>query len=231
MTVLPPTKKDPHPQSLPQGEREAKLLMKVILADDHALFREGLRHLLLRLDDDVSILEADCHDAALKLLTDNPDADLALVDLHMPGRADDLSGLAEVLDHARTIPVVVLSASVNLDEIHQVIKAGAMGFVPKHEHADVMLCALHLVLSGSVYVPPMLLPSMTGKQPHQTKLTPKQIEVLQQMCKGYSNKEIGKMMNLTESTIKCHTSAIFRELDVGSRTQALSVAKQRGWIS
>ncbi len=204
--------------------------MKVILADDHALFREGMRLLLLRLDDNVSVLEAGCHDAALKLLADNPDADLALVDLHMPGRMDDLSGLAEVLDHARTIPVVVLSASENLDEIHRAIKAGAMGFIPKHEHADVMLCALHLVLSGSVYVPPLLMSTMAVSPPHQAKLTPKQIEVLQQMCMGYSNKEIGKRMNLTESTVKCHSSAIFRELDVGSRTQAISIAKQRGLV-
>jgi len=204
--------------------------MKVILADDHALFREGMRHLLLRLDDDVSVLEADCHDAALKLLADNPDADLALVDLHMPGR-EDLSGLAEVLDHAQTVPVVVLSGSENLDEIHQVIKAGAMGFIPKHEHADVMLCALHLVLSGGVYVPPMLMSSSSASHAHQAKLTPKQIEVLQQLSKGYSNKEIGKNLNVSEATVKCHTSAIFRELEVGSRTQAVSIAKQRGLIS
>lgn len=204
--------------------------MKVILADDHALFREGMRHLLLRLDDDVAVLEADCHGAALKLLADNPDADLALVDLHMPGR-EDLSGLAELLGHAQTVPVVVLSGSENLDEIHRVIKAGAMGFIPKHEHAEVMLCALHLVLSGGVYVPPMLMSSSSGSHAHQTKLTPKQIEVLQQLSKGYSNKEIGKNMNVSEATVKCHTSAIFRELEVGSRTQAVSIAKQRGLIT
>jgi DNA-binding NarL/FixJ family response regulator len=205
--------------------------MKIILADDHALFREGLRHLLLRLNHDVTVLEADCHDAALKLLAENPDADLALVDLHMPGRADDLSGLAEVLNHARTVPVVVLSGSENLEEIHQVINAGAMGFIPKHEHADVMLCALQLVLSGSVYVPPLLMSYTTGGQPHQTKLTPKQIEVLQQLCKGYSNKEIGKIMNVSEATIKCHASAIFRELNARNRLQAASIAKQLGLIS
>ncbi len=205
--------------------------MKIILADDHPLFREGLKLLLHRLGDEVSMLEAGSHDSALKLLADNPDADLALIDLNMPGRIDGLSGLTEILGAAQTVPIVVLSGSENLLEAHQVIKAGAMGFIPKKENSEVILCALRLVLSGSVYVPPMLLPSMTGKQQNQTKLTPKQIEVLQQMCKGYSNKEIGKMMGLTESTIKCHTSAVFRELDVGSRTQALSVAKQRGWIS
>ena len=205
--------------------------MKVILADDHALFREGMQHLLLRLDEDVSVLEADCHDAALQLLADNPDADLALVDLHMPGRADDLSGLAELLDHAQTIPVVVLSGSENLDEIHQVIKAGAMGFIPKHEHADVMLCALHLVLSGSVYIPPLFMSSPVGDRTHQSKLTPKQVEVLRQLSNGYSNKEIGSILKVSEATIKSHTSAIFRELQVCSRTQAVSIAKQLGLIT
>jgi DNA-binding NarL/FixJ family response regulator len=205
--------------------------MKIILADDHALFREGLRHLLLRLDDNVTVLEAECHNAALKLLADNPDADLALIDLHMPGRIG-LTGLVEVLEHAQTVPVVVMSGSEDLQEIHRVIQSGAMGYIPKQEHAEVMLCALHLVLSGGVYVPPLLMTHSTEDgHTHHTKLTPKQIEVLNHLGKGYSNKEIGKLMNLTEATVKCHTSAIFRELEVGSRTQAVSIAKQRGLIA
>lgn len=207
------------------------MTMKVILADDHALFREGLRLLLQRLDENVFILEADNHDAVLKLLAENPDADLALVDLHMPGRTVDLSGLAEVLKHATTIPVVVLSGSENLDEVHQTIEAGAMGFIPKYEHSDVMLCALQLVLSGSVYVPPMLMSRATGDRQPQARLTAKQFEVLQQLCKGYSNKEIGKHMNLSEPTIKCHVSGIFRELNVENRMQAANAAKQLGLIA
>jgi DNA-binding NarL/FixJ family response regulator len=175
------------------------MTMKVILADDHALFREGLRLLLQRLGDDVSILEAGSHDAVLKLLEENPDAHLAMVDLHMPGRKNDLSGLTEVLEHAQTIPVVVLSGSENMDEIHQTIKAGAMGFIPKHESAEVMLCAVQLVLSGSVYVPPMLMSRVSGERQPHTKLTTKQLEVLQQLCQGHSNKEIGRLMNFARA--------------------------------
>ena len=204
--------------------------MKIIVADDHTLFREGIRHLLLRLDNDVSILEADCHDTALQLLKDNPDAHLALIDLHMPGK-EDISGLTEVLDHAQTIPVVVLSGSEELDEIHQVIKAGVMGYIPKYEHAEVMLCALRLVLSGGVYVPPLYLSSTKADHQIQNRLTPRQIEVLQQLYKGYSNKEIGSLMNLSEATIKCHASAIFRELNVDNRIQAASTAKKLGLIT
>jgi DNA-binding NarL/FixJ family response regulator len=205
--------------------------MKVILADDHALFREGLRLLLQRLDKDVFILEADNHDAVLKLLAENPDAHLALVDLHMPGRSDDLSALAEVLKHAMTIPVVVLSGSENMDEVHQTINAGAMGFIPKYEHSDVLLCALQLVLSGGVYVPPMLVSRAKGDSRPQVRLTAKQFEVLQQLCKGYSNKEIGRNMHLSEPTVKCHVSGIFRELNVENRMQAANAAKQLGLIS
>jgi DNA-binding NarL/FixJ family response regulator len=204
--------------------------MKIVIADDHALFREGIRHLLLRLDDDVSVLEADCHDKALQLLKDNPEANLALIDLHMPGK-DDMSGLTEVLDIAQTIPVVVLSGSEEFEEIHQVIKAGVMGFIPKHEHAEVMLCALRLVLSGGVYVPPLYLSSTQANRPIQNRLTPRQIEVLQQLYKGYSNKEIGKLMNLSEATIKCHASAIFRELNVDNRFQAVDTAKKLGLVA
>jgi len=204
--------------------------MKIIVADDHTLFREGIRHLLKRLDDDVLILEAHSHDVALQLLKDNPDANLALIDLHMPGR-EDISGLSEVLDIAQTIPVVVLSGSEELDEIHQVIKAGVMGYIPKHEHAEVMLCALRLVLSGGVYIPPLYLSSKKTVSPFKNRLTPRQTEVLQQLYKGYSNKEIGLLLNLSEATIKCHTSAIFRELHVDNRLQAVSTAKKLGLVA
>jgi DNA-binding NarL/FixJ family response regulator len=202
-------------------------VMKIIVADDHALFREGIRHLLMRLGDDVSVLEADCHDAALHLLKNNPDANLALIDLHMPGK-EDMSGLSELLDHSQTIPVVVLSGSEELDTIHRVIEAGAMGFIPKHEHAEVILSALHLVLSGGVYVPPLYLSYTKADRQIQNRLTPRQIEVLQQLCKGLSNKEIGRLMNLSEATIKCHISAIFRELNVDNRIQAATAAKNLG---
>lgn len=202
--------------------------MKIILADDHALFRKGMQLMLANLSSEVSVLEADCHDALLKLLAENPDADLALVDLHMPGRANDLDGLAEALSHAQTVPVVVLSASDRPEDMQQAIHAGAMGFIPKYERANVMLCALQLVLNGGVYIPPALMAPPAGHM--QPRLTPKQLEVLEKMGKGYSNKEIGRSMNVSEATVKSHTTAIFRELDVGSRTQAICVAKQRGLI-
>jgi DNA-binding NarL/FixJ family response regulator len=203
-------------------------VMKIILADDHALFRKGMQLMLAALSDQTSVLEADCHDALLELLAANPDADLALVDLHMPGRANDLDGLAEVLSHAQTVPVVVLSASDRPEDMQQAIKAGAMGFIPKYERADVMLCALQLVLNGGVYIPPALMAHPAGHA--QARLTPKQLEVLEKMCKGYSNKEISRSLNISEATVKCHTTAIFRELDVGSRTQAVAAAKQQGLV-
>ena len=202
-------------------------VMKIIIADDHALLREGIRHLLMRLDVNVSILEADCHDAALQLLNDNPDASLALIDLHMPGK-EDMSGLSELLNHAQTIPVVVLSGSEEIDTIHHVIKAGVMGYIPKHENAEVMLCALRLVLSGGIYVPPLYLSSTNTDDQIKFRLTPRQTEVLQNMCNGLSNKEIGQLMNLSEATIKCHVSAIFRELNVDNRLQASIAAKKLG---
>jgi DNA-binding NarL/FixJ family response regulator len=204
--------------------------MKILLADDHTLFRSGVKHLLLRLDDDVCVLEANRHEALLQLLAENTDADLALVDLNMPGRKDSLAGLIEVLDHAQTIPVVVMSGTENLDEIHQVIKAGAMGFIPKNESAEVVLCALQLVLNGGVYLPHQFMSPATGQRQNQTILTSRQIEVLQKMFKGYSNKEIGSQLNLSDSTIKCHTSAIFRALEVESRVQAVTKAKQLGLL-
>ncbi len=204
--------------------------MKIILADDHALFRAGLKQLLTRLGDDVSVLEANTHDAVLKLLAENQDADLALIDLHMPGQ-EYHPGLIEVLDKAETIPVVVLSGTENYEEIQQVINAGAMGFIPKQEHAEVMLCALQLVLSGGVYLPPKLMSYATSKnQQPKSNLTTRQLDVLKRLSLGYSNKEIGSLLNLSDATIKCHITAIFRALNVDSRMQAAAKAKLLGLV-
>ncbi len=194
------------------------------------MFRAGLKQLLTRLGDDVSVLEANNHETVLKLLAENQDADLALVDLHMPGQ-EYHPGLTEVLDKAETIPVVVLSGTENYEEIQQVIKAGAMGFIPKQEHAEVMLCALQLVLSGGVYLPPQLMSYATSKnQQPQSNLTARQLDVLKQLNHGYSNKKIGSLLSLSDATIKCHITAIFRALNVDSRLQAVAKAKLLGLV-
>jgi DNA-binding NarL/FixJ family response regulator len=200
--------------------------MKILIADDHALFREGLRHILMQLDRDVTVLEAANHDATAKLLAQHQDADLALVDLNMPGR-EGTEALSELLAGSPTVPVVVLSASEHRRDMRRALDAGAMGFIPKSETAHVMLSAVRLVLSGGVYIPPALVKGEMSAAPDggAGELTPRQRDVLERLIQGKPNKEIGRELGLSEATVKVHVTAIFRTLNVSNRTQAARAAE------
>jgi two-component system, NarL family, nitrate/nitrite response regulator NarL len=201
--------------------------MKIIVADDHALFREGLRHILKQLDSDVTIIEAGDHETALTLAAQHPDADVVLLDLGMPGR-EPLAAVNAMIKQSSTTPVVVLSASEDMRDVRAALDAGAMGFIPKHESARVVLSAIRLVLEGGIYVPPMLM-KKTGASA-QAPLTPRQLDVLERLIGGKSNKEIGRELGLSEATVKAHLAAIFRCLNVDNRTEAAHVAEQRGLL-
>lgn len=201
--------------------------LKILLADDHALFRDGLRHILRQLDPDVILLETATHETAMAILAQHPEIDLALVDLHLKSR-DGIELFEALLGGSQTVPVVVVSATEDSSLIRNVLAAGAMGFIPKSEAAGVMLGALRLVLSGGVYVPPMLVRS--ENRPRLGELTPRQQDVLHGMIQGRSNREIGDQLGLSEATVKVHVTAIFKCLNVSSRSQAAKLAEQRGMI-
>jgi DNA-binding NarL/FixJ family response regulator len=200
--------------------------MKIIVADDHAMFREGVRYILQQLASDVVILEAETYDGAVELLTNNTDSDVALIDLKMPGR-DVLQGLSALLAIANTVPIVVVSGSEDPREIHQVINAGAMGFIPKREHASVFLMALRLVMGGGIYIPPMLA-MVPDIQRERAELTARQCEVLRCIRSGNSNKEIATALGLSEATVKTHITAILKSLNVTNRSQAVQAAERLG---
>jgi len=204
--------------------------VKILVADDHALFRDGLRYVLARLGDEVEVLEAkDCTEA-LALVGSRPDLDLLLLDLAMPGM-DGLAGLRVLRARRPSMPVVILSASEEPADVRQALDRGAMGFIPKSSTSSVMLGALRLVLSGGVYLPPAFLDRFqTGRTPTAVPsiealgLTPRQHDVLRLLGKGQSNKEIARVLGLAEGTVKLHISAILRALGVGSRTRAVIAA-------
>ncbi len=204
--------------------------MKILIADDHALFRDGLRYVLARLGDDVEILEAkDCTEA-LALAGSRPDLDLILLDLAMPGM-DGLAGLRALRARRPSVPVVILSGSEEPTDVRQALDGGAMGFIPKSSSSSVMLSALRLILSGGVYLPPAYLArSQAGRTPiaapsvEALGLTPRQYDVLRLLGRGQSNKEIARVLGLAEGTVKLHISAILRALGVGNRTRAVIAA-------
>jgi DNA-binding NarL/FixJ family response regulator len=204
--------------------------VKILVADDHAMFRDGLRYALASLDDDVEILEAkDCAEA-LALVGSHPDLDLVLLDLAMPGM-DGLAGLHALRARRPAVPVVILSGSEEPADARRALDRGAMGFIPKSSSSSVMLGALRLVLSGGVYLPPAFLEhfqtgrTLSGAPSIETLgLTPRQHDVLRLLGKGQSNKEIARVLGLAVGTVKLHISAILRALGVGSRTRAVIAA-------
>src|SRR6185436_6517668 len=188
--------------------------VKILVVDDHALFRSGLQYLLAQLGDSVEILEAKDGAEALAIAGAHPDLELILLDLGMPG-LDGLAGLRLLRKHSPEVPVVILSGSEEPLDVRQAIDAGALGFVPKSSTADVMLSALRLVLSGGMYGPPayaqrtqaMRVPAMASSV-EALRLTPRQHDVLRLLGQGQSNKEIARVLQLTEGTVKLHISAI-----------------------
>jgi DNA-binding NarL/FixJ family response regulator len=206
--------------------------MHILVVDDHPLVREGLKHLLAGLDNETKVTEAAGADSALQALAGQADLDLVLLDLNLPGR-DGLSLLADIGRQAPDLPVVMLSGEQDPALMRAALDAGAAGFIPKSSLSQVIIPALKLVLAGGVYVPPEMLPGRAVEAPNRDapELTPRRREVLAQLVAGKSNKEIAQALQLSEPTVKGHVVAVFRALQVRTRTQAIAAATRLGLIS
>jgi len=202
--------------------------MKILVADDHDLFREGISRLALQLDGSAEVLEASDWQVALQIVANEPDLALALVDLNMP-EMKAFDGLESLMARADTVAVVVISASENLMDMKRVLDLGAMGYILKSEPTPVILNALRLIMAGGIYIPPRLVqtPSANNVGNANNKpalpfgLTPRQYDVLQVMLQGKSNKEIARELDLSDVTVKAHIGAIFKALNVSTRAQAI----------
>ena len=205
--------------------------MRVLLADDHPLFREGVKPVLHKLDPQLEIIEAVDYPSAFALMRQVGEVDLALIDLYMPGMSG-VDGVIRFRAAFPVVPLVVLSASELAEDIHRLLGAGALGYVTKSSPSEVILGALRLVLAGGVYIPPSLLngqPAGGNQDPSRpTALTTRQVEVLRELVKGQSNKQIANVLEVTEGTVKIHLAAIFRILKVNNRTEAVLVAQKMG---
>jgi len=197
--------------------------MKILIADDHALFREGVIHILQELSEDVITLESSDVEHALSTVEDNADLDLLLMDLYMPGQ-NGFDALEVLTNTHPALPVVVLSASNNPQDMRKTIHMGAMGYIRKDSTGSVMLNALRLVLAGEIYTPSQMMNTQNEQSHH---LTQRQLEVLKLMEQGCANKIIADQLCISEATVKMHISAIFRELMVSNRTQAVLKAQEK----
>ncbi len=207
--------------------------MKLLVVDDHPLFRDGLAALLRQANPDTQVFQASDSEAGMEMAQATGDLDAVFVDLMMPG----LAGEAAVKEFARRrpeLPVIVLSSSENPSDVKRVLKAGALGYIPKSASPQTVLSALQLVLTGNIYVPPLLARAADSTATEQNTtapaplaaLTERQIEVLKQLRDGHSNKEISNRLGIAEKTVKAHVAAIFRALNVVNRTQAANAARE-----
>ena len=216
--------------------------MKVLLIDDHSLFIDGMQLVLLKLDPDIKIFNANSYEHALPTINENPDLDLLLLDLGLPGLSD-IDALKAVRKELPSTPVVILSSNNDGSKVQQILNAGAQGYIPKSSSSELLINALKLVLSGGVYIPPEILSQLSNEnsntpsyQTDKTKiaaapLTPRQHEVLAKLVHGYSNKEISRILCMAESTVRVHIAAILKTLNVSNRTRAVHVALQKGWAT
>ena len=205
---------------------------KIIVADDHPLFRAALQQAVRQALSDTQIVEADTLEAVHQAVADNPDADLILLDLHMPG-AHGFSGLVFLRGVNPGIPVVVVSGSEESSDIRRAIDYGASGFIPKSSSLDTIAAAIRQVIEGEVWIPPEMIGQMDEISEEEARfadalssLTPQQFRVLNMLTEGLLNKQIAYELNVSEATIKAHVTAILRKLGVHSRTQAVIAAKR-----
>jgi DNA-binding NarL/FixJ family response regulator len=203
---------------------------KFLIADDHPLFREALISALRPLFDNVKIIQSDNLDSTLEALQQNPDFDLVLLDLNMPG-CERFYGLIRVSKDFPEVPVAVISASDSIEVVSKVMSLGAKGFIPKATPTHTIADALKQIMNGNNWLPEGMQTSIEQGAPvidiakQVGELTPKQFQVLQLLQNGLLNKQIAFNLNITEATVKAHISALFRKLNVNTRTQAVLLLK------
>jgi len=214
-------------------------MLNILLIDDHALFRQGLKFLLTDLESDLLFTEADSCDQATSF--DNCDNfDLLLLDYHVPGQLSGIFALTAIKQHFEKATVVIVSGEEDPDIIRSAIEHGAGGYIPKSTTPEVLIAALKLVLAGGIYLPAASMhvgtvESSPSKDANTNisdiiqQLSDRQRETLFGALKGKPNKVIARELNIAEGTVKAHLSVAFRALGARNRTEAVYLAAQAGF--
>jgi DNA-binding NarL/FixJ family response regulator len=219
--------------------------LRILLVDDHVLFREGVALLLRPLLPDAEVLEAGSIDEAFDRASSVPRLDLVLMDLGLPG-VSGLEGIGLFRGRFPEVPVVALSSADDAQTVLKAIDAGAMGYVPKSSSSGVLAGALQVILAKGIYLPPSVFLSdrahttpvaPSASKARESKVTPaslgltaRQADVLWLILEGKSAKIVSRELGLSASTVKVHTSAVLRALNVTTRTQAVIAAGKLGLV-
>ncbi|MDT8450180.1 MAG: response regulator transcription factor [Wenzhouxiangellaceae bacterium] len=200
---------------------------KLVVVDDHPLFREALAGSIKAHLPECRVRSVASFDKLQALLEEEPDMDLVLLDLHLPGN-HGLSGLAWLRGHHPALPVLLISAHDDAGIIRRALADGAAGFLSKSAESDVIIEAIASVMAGETWIPEGL-----DTEPEESEeallarrigeLTPQQYRILTMLGEGLLNKQIAWELDITEATVKAHMTAIMRKLGVNNRTQAVTL--------
>ncbi len=207
------------------------MISKIIIADDHPLFRSALMSGVSMEFEGCQIIEVDSCSSLQESVNKHCDCDLILLDLCMPG-VHGFSGLIFLRAQFPDIPVVIISGTEDVDTIRQAIDYGAVGYIPKSSPLLEIVSAIRMVLDGRLYLPADMVEDVKKANPERDEfavclgnLTPKQFTVLSYMAEGMLNKQIAAEIKVSEATVKAHVTAILNKLNVSSRTQAVIALK------
>lgn len=206
-------------------------LHKIIIVDDHPLFRQALCQSIKETFSNINIIEANCFENMQSVVSENLDTDIILLDLSMPG-VKGFSGLLFLRGQHPEIPVVVVSGNERSDIIAKSISFGASGFIPKSSPLEVIVEALNTITLGNIWIPENFdnISSVDSEKNVIAQkigtLTEKQFKVFTLITEGLLNKQIADIMNVSEATVKAHITAIFNKLDLSNRSQVIIAARE-----
>lgn len=211
-------------------------MYQILVADDHPMIREAITSAITSSFDSAAVAETEDLHGALRYAEDNPDTDLILLDLNMPGM-DGLNGIITLRTRHPDIPIVILSAEEEKNVVLKAVTYGAVGFITKSMPRDKITEAISQILDGQIYLPPDIIRKSDERVGRASEsdsridprlistFTRRQLLVFEHMTKGQSNKEIGYELNIAETTVKAHVSAILGKLKVHSRLKAILCAR------
>ena len=203
---------------------------RLVIADDHPLFRDALRLTIGQIFGDAEIAEADSFDSLQARLEAVADTDLVLLDLNMPGTRG-FSGLLYIRAAFPAVPVAIISANEERRVMRLALALGAVGYIPKSATPGEIRGALSALLAGETWLPAAVDLRRLAEDPDAVlaarlaSLTPHQVRVLMMLSDGLLNKQIAHLLDVTEATVKAHVSAILQKLGVDNRTQAVIMAR------
>ena len=215
--------------------------MKILIVDDHPLFLEGISMVIQQTNSGLEVVDINNGAEGLSYLQSHPDTALALVDLDMPSMTG-FEFLEKTEELGLLIPVAILSATTNLYDVKRSLELGALGFISKTSDKDEMRKAIDRILAGDIYIPAELEPQLEALIERESMgeedalrlkakelgITRRQLQVLNLLSQGFSNKKIADELHLTERTVKAHVSALFDTLNVSNRTECVLEADRLG---